>query len=513
MSAFPTAAEADVALLLEGTYPFVSGGVSSWMHQILLAHPDVRFALVFLGSRRDDYPAMRYELPANVVHLETHFLHDSLAEAPNAPRPRTGNAAAFADIDALHTAFRGGEAVSPKLMHAACAHIKPGGAIPEHDFRHAEAAWQRITHHYRKHCSDPSFVDYFWSVRIMHQPLWQLARIADQLIPVRAYHSISTGYAGFLGALLAQATGRPLILTEHGIYTKERKIDLFQSEWIHDNRNAFQRDPTELSYFRQLWIRFFEQMGRLSYDAADPIISLYETNRRRQIADGAAAERTQVIPNGVSIARLAPLRAQRVEEIPPVLCLIGRVVPIKDVKNFIRAMRTVITRLPGAEAWIAGPLDEDPAYVAECRQLIDSLDLGDKVRLLGMQRIDALLPRIGLVVLSSISEALPLVVLEGFAAGVPCISTDVGACRQLIEGGDAEDRAFGHAGAVVGIADPQALADAALDLLGHPERWRAARDAGIRRVEARYSDALMFQRYRDVYDRALAPSLAKEPQS
>ena len=344
-------------------------------------------------------------------------------------------------------------------------------------------------------------------------PLWQLAQIADGLIPARAYHSISTGYAGFLGALLAQATGRPLILTEHGIYTKERKIDLFQSEWIHDNRNAFQRDPTELSYFRQLWIRFFEWMGRLSYDAADPIIALYETNRARQITDGAAADRTQVIPNGVSIARLAPLRAERGDAIPPVLCLIGRVVPIKDVKNFIRAMRTVITRLPGAEAWIAGPLDEDPAYVAECRNLIDSLDLGDTVRLLGMQRIDALLPKIGLVVLSSISEALPLVVLEAFAAGVPCVSTDVGACRQLIEGGDAEDRAFGSAGAVVGIADPQALADAALDLLGHPERWRAARDAGIRRVEARYSDALMFQRYRDVYDRALAPSLAKEPQS
>ena len=56
---------------------------------------------------------------------------------------------------------------------------------------------------------------------------------------------------GLLGGLLAHTRGVPLILSEHGIYTKERKIDLFKSEWIRDNRNVFQRDPTELSHFRQ----------------------------------------------------------------------------------------------------------------------------------------------------------------------------------------------------------------------------------------------------------------------
>ena len=97
----------------------------------------------------------------------------------------------------------------------------------------------------------------------MHSPLWKLARIAEGLIEVKALHTISTGYAGFLGALLRQSRDIPLILSEHGIYTKERKIELFKSEWIRDNRNVFQRDPTELSYFRQMWIHFFEWLGAL----------------------------------------------------------------------------------------------------------------------------------------------------------------------------------------------------------------------------------------------------------
>ena len=64
----PKAAEADIALLLEGTFPYVSGGVSSWINQIIQAFPEYRFALVFLGSQRSDYSQFKYKLPANVVH-------------------------------------------------------------------------------------------------------------------------------------------------------------------------------------------------------------------------------------------------------------------------------------------------------------------------------------------------------------------------------------------------------------------------------------------------------------
>lgn len=195
------------------------------------------------------------------------------------------------------------------------------------------------------------------------------------------------------------------------------------------------------------------------------------------------------------------------------MCLIGRVVPIKDIKTYIRATRVMVNRRPDIEAWIAGPEEESPDYALECRELVKSLGLENNVKFLGFQKLTELLPKIGLMVLSSISEALPLVILEGYAAGVPTVSTDVGSCRQLVYGLDEEDRALGASGAVVGIADPQALAEAALHFFTDTEAWHKAAQAGILRVERYYTHPVMFGRYRAVYDTALrGPLVAVQPE-
>ena len=103
--------------------------------------------------------------------------------------------------------------------------------------------------------------------------------------------------------------------------------------------------------------------------------------------------------------------------------------------------------------------------------------------------------------LSSISEALPLVILEGYAAGIPTLSTDVGSCRQLVFGLPGEDEAIGPSGRVVRIADPEALAQAALELLQDAGQWQRASAAAIRRVEKYYDQHIMFDRYRALYDK------------
>ena len=95
----------------------------------------------------------------------------------------------------------------------------------------------------------------------------------------------------------------------------------------------FEREIGEVSHFRRMWIRFFEALGRVTYSMSDDIVALYEANRLRQINDGAPAERTSNIPNGIDVQKFAALRPQRPATPPPIFCLIGRVVPIKDIKS------------------------------------------------------------------------------------------------------------------------------------------------------------------------------------
>ena len=479
----------------------MAGGVSSWVNQIIRGFPEIRFGAIFLGSRPEDYGDMRYALPDNLVHLEAAFLFENRDNPP--VMPVKAPAGTMPEVERMHKLFE------TDLKHPDCMQLfsnlmdeaGPDGKLSHEVFLYSKEAWDFVKKSYRRRSTDPSFVDYFWTIRNIHTPFWRLREVALRCPKARIYHSVSTGYAGILGVLLKHRNKKPFMLSEHGIYVKERKIDLYQAQWLKDNRSVFERDPSRVSYFRQLWIRFFEHLGYMTYQAADDIVALYEANRQRQLLDGAPPERTSNIPNGIDIERFAALRSQRPATPPPVLCLIGRVVPIKDIKTFIRAMRTVANRLPAAEAWIAGPEDESPEYAKECRELATQLGLGDKVKFLGFQKLTELLPKIGLVVLSSISEALPLVILEGYAAGIPTLATNVGSCHQLVFGLPGEDVAMGASGRVVRIADPEALAQAALELLTDPLEWQRASNAAIQRVEKYYSQRMMFDRYRALYDK------------
>ncbi|TCS98952.1 MULTISPECIES: GT4 family glycosyltransferase PelF [Tepidimonas] len=499
---------ADVMLLLEGTYPYTRGGVAAWVDQLVRAHPQLRFHAVYIGARAREAGAPVYTPPPHVAALDTIWLFEpqELRPPPEVRRRLHEPAPAWqAAVQRWHDVFLGLQSAPATLgAEVAEALLRDDGLQARH-YLHSDFSWTMIGERYQRHCTDPSFVDYFWTSRTLHAPLWTLARWARQLPPARVYHSISTGYAGFLGALLSHRDRRPLILTEHGIYTKERQIDLALATWVPDNRHPLLRDDTETPYLRGMWARFFEWLGRFCYERADPIVSLYEANRQRQIRDGAAPERTRVIPNGIDVEALAAARRPAGAAIPRVAALIGRVVAIKDIKTFIRAMRRVANLRPDIEGWIVGPTDEDPDYAEECRTLIEQLGLQDRVKMLGLQRTPEVLPRVGVTVLSSISEALPLVVLESLAAGIPVISTDVGACRELIEGcpTDADDLALGPAGLVVPPAQPTALADAIVALLDDPPRWHAMAERGLARVQRRYRDRDMHAAYRQLYADAL----------
>lgn len=492
--------EPDIIIPCEGTYPYVRGGVSSWIAQIIAGMPQYKFGIVFIGSRTRDYSQKPlYNLPDNLTYMVETFMFEEENKPPI--RAVDGEAEDFEAIEGLYNWFRESSAGEPlpDNLKSLDFYLKN---VSEEMFLYSRESWYFITSKNMQNCEDISFLDYFWSIRSILIPVWKMAKLAKFVADRgKIIHSPSTGYAGFLSALVSYDTGKPFILTEHGIYTKERKIDLISSSMNLYKKVELFRESAEDNYIQGMWVRFFEGIGKMSYSRAEPILSLYSMAKETQIAYGAEPKLCRVIPNGVDIKRLGATLKNRPEGVPKIITLIGRVVSIKDIKTFIRAIRVTANIIPDVEAWIVGPDDEEREYASECRDLIDILDVKRNIKFLGFQNIVDILPKSGILTLTSISEGMPLVILEGFAAGLPCVSTDVGSCRELIEGGEnPDDRALGRAGFVCEIANVQQLADGYIKLLTDEKLWREAQDVAIKRVNRFYTQDIFLENYRGVYE-------------
>ncbi|GAB6072216.1 GT4 family glycosyltransferase PelF [Venenivibrio stagnispumantis] len=499
MSYIRKADNVDILILAEGTYPYIKGGVSSWIHQLISGLKDFTFGVVFLGSRKEDYGEIGYKLPDNLLHLEVHYLFDNFDKP--VIRKLKGNKKSFKKVEELHNFFKEKKEL-PKYLKNLDFYNKE---VDFPQFLYSKLSFERIVNEYMKHCPDLPFIDYFWTVRNIHYPIWKITKIAENLNIAKIYHSPSTGYAGFLGSLLKFSFKKPFILTEHGIYTRERKIDLLTAEWVKEHKPYLLKGSIEENYIKNMWVKFFEGINYFCYEGADKILSLFEGARQIQISYGAKAEKTEVIPNGVDIERYIKLVPEKEKyKNLKTISLIGRVVPIKDIKTFIRAIRIVVDKIPDVQGWIVGPEDEDKEYAQECRDMVKMLSLEDNVKFLGFQKIDEILPKTKILTLTSISEGMPLVILEAFATGTPVVATDVGSCKDLIYGSlDEEDKEIGQAGFVTSIANPTELADKYIKLLTDENLWKACQKAALERVKKYYSQELFFQNYRRVYDEAL----------
>jgi len=491
--------EPDILIPCEGTFPYVRGGVSSWIAQIISGMPEYKFGIVFIGSKREEYSSKPlYEFTDNLVFMVETFMFEEGNHPPI--RPLDGDEHDFEAVKELYSWFRdrGSEREFPKEAMSLEFYLEK---VSERIFLYSKESWYFITNKNIENCGEISFLDYFWTVRSILIPVWKMAKLADFIKHRgRIIHSPSTGYAGFLSALVSNDTGKPFILTEHGIYTKERKIDLISTSMSLYKKVELFRESAEDNYIQGMWVRFFEGIGKMSYFRANPILSLFGVAKETQIAYGANPELCRVIPNGVDIKRLGSTLKNRPSGVPKIITLIGRVVSIKDIKTFIRAIRVTVDTIPDVEAWIVGPDDEEKEYAQECRDLIDILDIKPNVKFLGFQNIVDILPKSGILTLTSISEGMPLVILEGFAAGVPCVATDVGSCKELIYGGEkAEDKALGKAGVVCEIANVKQLADGYISLLTDETRWLEAQKSAIARVNMFYTQEIFLNNYREVY--------------
>jgi glycosyltransferase involved in cell wall biosynthesis len=135
---------------------------------------------------------------------------------------------------------------------------------------------------------------------------------------------------------------------------------------------------------------------------------------------------------------------------------------------------------------VAGPLHHDAGYAADVQRQGTGL-----VEFLGEVDGRALVPALDVLVLPSISEAQPLVVLEAMAAGTPVVATAVGGVPELLEG----------RGALVRPGDAAGLADAVVGCCTDAGTWLARSRAGQAHVAAHHRRDEVVATYRSLYER------------
>jgi glycosyltransferase involved in cell wall biosynthesis len=352
--------------------------------------------------------------------------------------------------------------------------------IPEGIGIHREAildprAWRYVGERNRIHNPLYPFADYFWAWKSAHDLIFNV--LAAEAPEADIYHSLSTGFAG-LGALAAKVRrGVPFILTEHGLYHKEREIEIRKANFV----KGYQRD---------MWTRLYNRIAELCYRNAELCTSLFEENRGHQLGLGAPPERTVVIPNGIDVERYSVEREKRDEYFN--VGFVGRIVPIKDVKTFLVAAKLVLETEAKARFHLIGPDDEDKAYATECRRLAADLRIDDRVDFVGRHDVRDYYRFLDVVVLTSVREAQPLVILEAYAAGIPVVSIDVGNVSELLEG----DRRF-----MAPVKDAGAIAEGIVYVARHPDEMRELAAKNRRRVLESYDKKELHSRYAELYAR------------
>ncbi len=463
-----------ICIIAEGCYPYVVGGVSSWIHSMIKAFPQVEFVVLAIISNRSQSGKFTYELPDNLTEVYEAYLEDFDWGRKRKSGKRTSlNKEEYralrsilldedVDWDTIFSMFQK-------------KHFSVDDLLMGVDFLNI------VKECYQRRYPLIVFSDFLWTMRSIYMPLFLI--LQTPLPKADIYHCVATGYAGVLGSMAKHLYRSGLLISEHGIYTREREEELLKANWVE-------------GIYKNVWIDQFRKMSRLAYERADKVTCLYEHARQLQLGLGCREEKTKVIPNGIDISRFADLPGKQPEDQGYInIGAVLRVAPIKDVKTMIRAFAFAKEQNPALKLWIMGPLDEDKDYAEECFQLVEAMRVKDVI-FTGRIDVREYLGRMDFTILTSISEGQPLTILEGYAAGKPAIATDVGNCRGLIYG---EGDGLGAAGILTHIMNVEEITAAIRELAGSSRLRRTMGECGYARLKKGYQLGQMIETYQDLY--------------
>ncbi len=354
--------------------------------------------------------------------------------------------------------------------------------------------WRWFTEHdWRRTWKTREVYDTFATYAVATAPPGEQPTVADVntalhwlyafLVPLTApvpesdlVHATIAGFAALPGVIAKHRDGTPLLVTEHGVFVRERYIAVSAADFSPFAK----RFLMELSSF----------VARLVYAHADVVAPVVRYNRRWELPYGADPESIRVIYNGVDPGLFVPKPKPPETAGGPVAVAAARIFPLKDIETMIRSAAVARELVPEIRYLVYGSLDADVPYVERCRALVAELGLERTFELRGFHSKPAELYTEGdICVLSSISEAFPYTVLESMSCARPVVGTDVGGVGEALSG----------FGLVVPPRDPEALGRAVCSLLGDDEFRRELGRRCREQVLARYRTSDSVNAYWDVY--------------
>ncbi len=464
-----------VCIVAEGCYPYVVGGVSSWIHSLIKSFPEVEFILLTIVANRSYRAKFVYELPENLLEVHELYLEDEdwcMTRKEKGKRFKLNEK----EYRAMRSLILNQEIDWRTLFKF---FRKPDLSL--NDLLMGEDFFKIVLDCYNLNYSQVVFSDFLWTLRSIYLPLFHTLKM--DVPKADLYHCVATGYSGVLGSMANYRHGSRLLISEHGIYTREREEELIKAKWVK-------------GIYKNIWIEQFRKMSKLAYDKADVVTSLYEHARELQIELGCPEEKTVVTPNGINVERFDGLAPKTKEDEGYInIGAVLRVTPIKDVKTMIQAFGYAKARQQKLKLWIMGPYDEDEEYAAECFDLVETMQIRDVI-FTGRIDVKDYLGRMDMTILTSISEGQPLTILESYAAHKPVIATDVGNCRGLIYG---EGDEFGAAGILTHIMNIEEISHAILELANNTEQRLRMGENGYKRLMTKYKISDMKKTYDKIY--------------
>lgn len=230
--------------------------------------------------------------------------------------------------------------------------------------------------------------------------------------------------------------------------------------------------------------------------AEDRVVAVGECVRRALIDnEGFPPQRIEVIYNGVDLARFekvgdpAALRRALGRRPDDFLCIfVARLDPIKDHRTAIRAIQEITRQRPDVHLLVVG----DGPERDRIQKLIDEASLQANVHLLGTRHdIPELLSAADLFLLTSVSEGIPLTVIEAMGVGLPVVATDVGGIGEVV--------VQGETGLMAPAEDFRGIAKGIMQFAGDKETCRRFGAAGRERAIQCFSEQTMIDKYSRIY--------------